>query len=104
MIGAVKIIRMDHTAANPRDLAAKSNDAARVRRLLALALILEGQSRRAAATQAGMDCNFCVTGSIATTSKGCRALRPIRSGRRPASPSEAQMAESKELAIKGPRS
>ena len=37
---AVKITRTDHTAAGLRGLAAKSKEAAQVRRLLALALIL----------------------------------------------------------------
>ena len=55
MVAAVKLTRMDHTAGALRGLAAKSSDAAQVRRLLALALILEGKSRHAAATQAGMD-------------------------------------------------
>ena len=55
MGAAVNITRTDHTAAALRGLAAKSNDAAQVRRLLALALILEGRPRREAAEQAGMD-------------------------------------------------
>jgi hypothetical protein len=55
MVAAVKISRVDHTAADPRGLAANSDDAAQVRRLLALAVILEGQSRHAAATRCGMD-------------------------------------------------
>ena len=49
MGAAVKITRSDHTAAALRGLAAKSNDGAQVRRLLALALILEGHPRREAA-------------------------------------------------------
>ena len=52
---AVKITRKDHTARELRGLAAKTDDAAQVRRLLALALIMEGQSRREAAERAGMD-------------------------------------------------
>ena len=43
MPSAVKITRMGHTASALRGLAAKSSDGGQVRRLLALALILEGQ-------------------------------------------------------------
>src|ERR1700710_2609721 len=52
---AIHITRSDHTARELRGLAAKSNDAPRVRRLLALALILEGRPRHEAAERSGMD-------------------------------------------------
>ena len=52
---AVKITRTHHTAAALRDLAAKSNDAAQVGRLLAPALILEVRPWREAAEQERMD-------------------------------------------------
>jgi transposase len=52
---AVEITRMDHTAAELRVLAAKSHDSAQSRRLLAIAMVLEGASREDAARQAGMD-------------------------------------------------
>ena len=55
MGAAIRITRSDHTAATLRGLAAKSNDGAQVRRLLALALILEGHPRREAAERSGMD-------------------------------------------------
>jgi transposase len=55
MTAAVNIIRVDHTAAELRDLAVKSRDAAQVRRLLAIAMVLDGSSREDAARQAGMD-------------------------------------------------
>jgi len=58
MVGAgmtVGITRTEHTAADLRRLAAGSGDAAVVRRLLALALVLEGCKREAAARIAGMD-------------------------------------------------
>jgi transposase len=46
---------MDHTAAELRVLAARSRDSAQSRRLLAIAMVLEGASREDAARQAGMD-------------------------------------------------
>jgi transposase len=102
MVAAVKITRTDHTSADLRGLAGKSNDAAQVRRLLALALILEGQSRHAAATQAGMDRQTLRDWVHRYNAEGVSGLLSVRSGGHPASLSEAQMAELKELTIKGP--
>jgi transposase len=51
----VEITRMEHSATELRALAVKIKDAAVVRRLLALALVLEGHSREAAARTNGMD-------------------------------------------------
>ena len=102
MVAAVKITRMDHTATALRDLAAKSNEAAQVRRLLALAHILEGQSRHAAARQAGMDRQTLRDWVHRYNAEGVPGLRSIRSGGHPASLTDAQMAELKALTIKGP--
>jgi hypothetical protein len=55
MTAAVKILRNDHTAAELRELAVKSRDTAQSRRLLAIAMVLEGSSREDAAHQAAMD-------------------------------------------------
>src|SRR5437762_13336523 len=55
MASALEITRQDHTAAELRSIAGKCNDAAWVRRLLALALVLDGRSRTEAARQNGMD-------------------------------------------------
>ena len=55
MSAAVKIIRMDHTAAELRGFAVKSRNPAQSRRLLAIAMLLDGASRLDAARQAGMD-------------------------------------------------
>ena len=55
MAAAVKLTRTDQTAAELREQAAKSRDAEQSRRLLALAMILDGLSREDAARQAGMD-------------------------------------------------
>jgi transposase len=51
---AITITNVDHSAADLRRLAAKAKDAQVVRRLLALALLLDGKSRTEAATQSGM--------------------------------------------------
>lgn len=52
---AVPIVRADHDAAGLRKLAARAVDAKAARRLLAIALVLEGTSRTDAALAAGMD-------------------------------------------------
>ena len=52
---AVAITRTDDTAAELRGLAAQSDDADQTRRLLALAMILDGALRADAARQTGMD-------------------------------------------------
>lgn len=55
MAAAVNITREDHATADLRGLASKCADGAQVRRLLELALILEGHRREEAAAPAGMD-------------------------------------------------
>ena len=55
MAVAVQITRLDLDAAGLRRAAQRSRDAAAARRMLALALVLEGASRTKAAQAAGMD-------------------------------------------------
>lgn len=55
MGNAVTVTRTEHTVAELRVFAAKSRDAAQVRRLLAIALVVEGVSRTEAAASSGMD-------------------------------------------------
>ena len=45
MTAPVTIKRMEHTSAELRELAVRSRDAAQSRRLLAIALVLDGSSR-----------------------------------------------------------
>ena len=55
MVGAIAITRRDHGAAGLREAAKRTNDADAARRMLALALVLEGRSRTEAATSCSMD-------------------------------------------------
>ena len=55
MAAAIRITRTELDAAGLRRAAGRSRDAAASRRMLALALVLEGQSRAEAAQAAGMD-------------------------------------------------
>lgn len=99
---AVTVTRTDHTAAEFRGLAAKSNDGAQVRRLLALALILEGQPRHEAAERAGMDRQTLRDWVHRYNAAGVSGLKSIRTGGHPSSLDEAQMAALKALVISGP--
>jgi transposase len=102
MSAAVKITRLGHTAAELRGLAAKSHDGAQVRRLLALAFVLDGQSREEAARRAGMDRQTLRDWVHRYNAEGVSGLMSVRSGGHPASLTCAQMAERKALTIEGP--
>ena len=52
---AIQISRTDYTAKELRQEAAQTKDSAQARRLLAMALVMEGSSRSEAATACGMD-------------------------------------------------
>lgn len=102
MPSAVKITRMEHTASALRGVAAKSSDGGQVRRLLALALILEGHRREEAASLAGMDRQTLRDWVHRYNADGVPGLRTIRAGGHPAGLNEVQMAELKALVLKGP--
>ena len=51
----VRIVRLDHSPSDLRMEAGRSKDAAYARRVLALALVLEGVARKEAAETCGMD-------------------------------------------------
>ena len=55
MGAAVKITRADYTSAELRGFSGRCSDGAQVRRLLALALVLDGHSQTEAAALSGMD-------------------------------------------------
>jgi len=102
MSAGIKITRMEHTAEALRGIASKSCDGAQVRRLLALALILEGHRREAAAALAGMDRQTLRDWVHRYNAEGVSGLWSIRTGGHPAALSDTQMAELKALVIKGP--
>ena len=102
MTVGVKITRLDHTAGELRELAVKSRDSAQSRRLLAIAMVLEGGSREDAARQAGMDRQtlrdwvhrYNETGSAGLISRTAPGPQPKLT--------EAQMTELRDLVIAGP--
>jgi len=99
---AVEVTRTDHTAAELRAAAGNTADGAQVRRLLALALVLEGHARATAAEQSGMDRQTLRDWVHRYNDAGMAGLASIRSGGRTALLTTEEMAELKQLAIKGP--
>ena len=55
MGGAVTITRLDLTAADLRAAAGREKDGSAARRMLALAMVLDGADRKSAAETCGMD-------------------------------------------------
>ena len=96
------ITRPEHTAEALREFAAQSRDGAQVRRLLAIALILEGRSRMEAAELSGMDRHTLRDWLHRYNATGITGLTSRCSSGRPRALDEAQMAELKALVIKGP--
>jgi len=102
MSAAIPITRTDRTAAELRNFASRCGDGAQVRRLLAIALVLDGRSRAEAAGQNGMDRQTLSDWVHRYNVAGVDGLR----SRRPpgAAPllNEDQNAELKALVLAGP--
>jgi transposase len=102
MGAALTVTRTDHTAEELRSIAAKTKDGDTVRRLLAIALIFEGCSRTAAAEQNGMDRQTLRDWVHRYNAEGVDGLKSRRSPGREPWLTEAQMAELREVVVKGP--
>jgi transposase len=98
----VEITRTEHSASDLRAIAAKSRDGAQVRRLFALALVLEGASRTEAAERSGMDRQTLRDWVHRYNAEGIEGLKSRQAPGRAPSLSESQMAELRELVIEGP--
>jgi len=99
---AVVITRMENSAAELRGLAVKSRDAAQGRRLLAIAMVLEGCSREDAARQAGMDRQTLRDWVHRYNELGVDGLVSRRAPGRAVLLTAAQMQEFRALVIAGP--
>lgn len=99
---AVAITRLEQSAAELRAQAVKTEDGAVVRRLLGIALVLEGHSRQAAATAVGMDRQTLCDWIHRYNASGVAGLTSRTSPGRPAALNEAQMQELKSLVLEGP--
>jgi transposase len=99
---AITITNLAYSAADLRRLMSQQKDGAVVRRLMALALILEGKSRTEAAQHSGMERQTLRDWVHRYNAEGLEGLSS-RVGPGPAPLlTEAQMAELKELVVNGP--
>jgi transposase len=102
MSAAVKITRTDYTPAELRAHAAKSRDVAQARRLLAIALVLEGTSRWDAAHLVGMDRQTLRDWVHRYNAAGVDGLKSRTAPGAKPSLTQAQMAEFRDLVLAGP--
>lgn len=99
---AVAIARTEHTAAELRGMAAKCRDGAQVRRLLALAMVLEGCPRTEAAERNGMNRQTLRDWVHRYNQAGVEGLKSRCSPGPKQLLSAEQRAELRELVVKGP--
>ena len=98
----IEISRFEHSATELRELAARAQDGAVVRRLLAIALILERHSRAAAARLTSMDRQTLRDWVHRYNADGIAGLSSRCSPGRPPALNEAQMAELRSMVLQGP--
>jgi transposase len=101
---SVEITRTEHSASELRALAAKIKDGAVVRRLLAIALTLEGHFRETAATTNGMTRQTLRDWVHRYNAEGVAGLRSGHGGGPAPLLSEPEMEELRAIVIKGPDS
>jgi transposase len=102
MGSALQITRADHTSGALRGLAGKCRDGAQVRRLLAVAMVLDGRLRSEAASSNGMDRQTLRDWVHRYNEKGVEGLKSRPSPGRTPFLTELQMAELYDLVVKGP--
>jgi len=102
MGAALAIRRREHTAAELRALAGQCGDGAQVRRLLAVASILDGCSRTEAAERSGMERQTLRDWVHRYNDEGVDGLKSRRSPGRAPFLSPEQKAELKALVLRGP--
>jgi transposase len=102
MSAAVVITRTDHLPVELRAFAARSDNAAKTRRLLAVAMVLEGTSRRDAARQSGMDRQTLRDWVHRYNEVGVDGLVSRKSPGAAPKLSAAQMSELRSLVLAGP--
>lgn len=98
----IETSRKEHSAAGLRASAGKTADGAVVRRLLALALVLEGRSREEAALLNGMTRQILRDWVHRYNAEGVDGLGSRTGPGRPGVLSSEQMAELREIVIEGP--
>ena len=96
------ITRTDRTSGELRALSAKCRDGAQVRRLLAIAMVLDGAPRTEAAVCNGMDRQTLRDWVHRYNEGGVEALKSREHPGRAPYMSETQMAELRQLVVDGP--
>jgi transposase len=99
---ALAISRTSHTASELRAAASKSSDAAPVRRMLAIALVLDGDARTEAAEQTGMERQTPRDWVHRYNDFGIEGLKSLTSPRRAPFLTDEQKADLKALVNAGP--
>ena len=102
MGASIKITRDEATAAELRAASARCTDGAQVRRILALALVLEGRPRSEAAALNGMDRQTLNDWVHRYNAEGIAGLKSRKSPGRAPFLTEAQKVELRALVIQGP--
>jgi transposase len=102
MSAALGITRTDDTSTDLRAVASKCADGAQVRRLLALALVLDGYPRSKAAALNGMDRQTLRDWVHRYNAEGVDGLKSRPPPGRVPALTEPQKAELRELVVKGP--
>jgi transposase len=102
MGAALGITRTDHTSGELRALSSQCSDAAQVRRILALAMVLEGRARSEAASLAGMDRQTACDWVHRYNTSGVAGLKSRHPPGRVPALTEKQKAEFRALVVKGP--
>lgn len=98
----IEITRRDFSATELREFASHERDGAVVRRLLAIAMILEGASREEAAQLSGMDRQTLRDWVHRYNAEGVEGLRSHVSPGRPSALSEVQMEALRAMVLEGP--
>lgn len=99
---AIEIERNEHTAAELRRLACRAGSPAQARRMLAIALVMEGSDRTTAARSCGMDRQTLRDWVHRYNAEGVAGLTDRRRPGRPPRLSAAQVAEMVEIVEAGP--
>jgi transposase len=99
---AITITWLEHTPEELRAIAGRCGDAAQVRRLLAIALVLEGASRRDAASRSGMDRQSLRDWVHRYNEAGIHGLISRKPPGAAPKLTQAQMSELRELVLAGP--
>jgi transposase len=98
----LRITRMDYTSAELRALSVKCGDGAEVRRMLAIALVLDGWPRGDAAALNGMDRQTLCDWVHRYNNSGLDGLKTRKSPGKAPSLTDAQKAELLDLVLAGP--